>query len=568
MKILFRCDGGAIPQIGTGHIVRCLIIAQQLRKDGHTLGFAIKHDRHGLEKITESGFSVYCPSPGQKESSWIKQVMTKFKPDVAVVDCLRAKPSIMRLISELNSMVISIDDAGPGARFADLCVNAMVEKGRLGAYHGYEYITLPPRMISKKNISAECRKIFLSFGGYDHKQVAQKTLKALRPSEHKAEFVVVASAASAGKFKNWNLPISRKGRVRFLFDSKDFDNELESSDLAILSGGLSLYQALSSGIPSIVISQYDHQLRNAKSLEKLNAVVNLGLANQVRPDKIRKVTSSLCTDLQKRSSLSATGQALVDRGGARRMADLIQIVKELSWDTNYFGIPIARLYPSRINERILRFALNFCRQKKIKCLYYLANSQDSQSVRLAEQHGFHLVDVRLSFSVDLAHFSGSQNTGRNLVAKSTLQIRNAIPEDIPHLRKIARQSYSLSRYYYDPHFSREKCHQFYADWIQKSCQGGVKKVLVADWEGRPVGFITCDLDSPRKGSIYLVGVLKNFFGRGIASLLVHRGLEWFKSESVQSVAVVTQARNCAAQKLYQRCGFTTSKTELWYHKWF
>ena len=32
--------------------------------------------------------------------------------------------------------------------------------------------------------------------------------------------------------------------------------------------------------------------------------------------------------------------------------------------------------------------------------------------------------------------------------------------------------------------------------------------------------------------------------------------------------VVTQGRNIAGQRLYQRCGFLTRSVELWYHKWY
>jgi hypothetical protein len=34
------------------------------------------------------------------------------------------------------------------------------------------------------------------------------------------------------------------------------------------------------------------------------------------------------------------------------------------------------------------------------------------------------------------------------------------------------------------------------------------------------------------------------------------------------LTVATQARNIAAQRLYQRAGFLTSSVRVWYHRWF
>ena len=44
-------------------------------------------------------------------------------------------------------------------------------------------------------------------------------------------------------------------------------------------------------------------------------------------------------------------------------------------------------------------------------------------------------------------------------------------------------------------------------------------------------------------------------------------LDWFATQGVEKVTVVTQGRNGAAQRLYQRCGFVTGSIHLWYHKW-
>ena len=43
---------------------------------------------------------------------------------------------------------------------------------------------------------------------------------------------------------------------------------------------------------------------------------------------------------------------------------------------------------------------------------------------------------------------------------------------------------------------------------------------------------------------------------------------WFEQEDAEKIRVVTQGRNVAAQRLYQKCGFASSSMEIWFHRWF
>jgi ribosomal protein S18 acetylase RimI-like enzyme len=49
--------------------------------------------------------------------------------------------------------------------------------------------------------------------------------------------------------------------------------------------------------------------------------------------------------------------------------------------------------------------------------------------------------------------------------------------------------------------------------------------------------------------------------------LTEAALAWFCAQGLQRAQVVTQGRNIAAQRLYQKCGFRTGEIALWYHRW-
>jgi ribosomal protein S18 acetylase RimI-like enzyme len=65
-----------------------------------------------------------------------------------------------------------------------------------------------------------------------------------------------------------------------------------------------------------------------------------------------------------------------------------------------------------------------------------------------------------------------------------------------------------------------------------------------------------------------VSVAADARGRSLGSALVEHSLRWFGERGMKDVSVVTQGRNAAAQRLYQRCGFITDSVQIWYHRWF
>lgn len=242
------------------------------------------------------------------------------------------------------------------------------------------------------------------------------------------------------------------------------------------------------------------------------------------------------------------------------MIEASNLCRYLEWDTAFFGSRIASISVNSLNRETLVSVLAWCEANEIDCLYFLVDASDGSTIKLAEENEFRLVDIRMTYERQL----GSGEHFENKVPG----IRPAGPDDIQALRAIARDSHHDSRFYYDQNFSKESCDSLYETWIEKCCNGYADKVLVAELDGQAVGYISCCLPNQTTGEIGLFGVSAGVRGRGYGRSLINGSLSWFAAQSVTRVTVVTQGRNLAAQRLYQRCGFLTKSVQLWYHRWF
>lgn len=237
----------------------------------------------------------------------------------------------------------------------------------------------------------------------------------------------------------------------------------------------------------------------------------------------------------------------------------------LEWDTAFFGFRIARVVGEVMTPELVRQIDAWCQRGGVRCLYFLTGVDDIEATTLAEVNDFHLVDIRVTLRHRPPYRRGEYRERGNIAAR----IRPSRATDVASLQSIARRSYHDTRFYFDAHFPRHLSDALYETWIRLSCEGEADVVLVAELDGAPAGYISCHLDKVSLiGKVGLVGISAQSQGLGIGQALVLSALDWFTTHGAREVLVVTQGRNCKAQRLYQRCGFLTSQLQLWYHKWY
>ena len=238
----------------------------------------------------------------------------------------------------------------------------------------------------------------------------------------------------------------------------------------------------------------------------------------------------------------------------------------LDWDTEFFGYRIARLNGTRLEPVLLKAVFDWCKAQNIECLYFLAETNDPQTVWLAEEHNFNLVEIRITLERSLLDWNPET---RPRAAEEGVSIRDVEQADIPVLQEIARSSYVDSRYFFDRHFTEENWRSYYATWIKKSCTGGADLALAAVKDGEVIGYITGLIDKENNTGIYeLTGVNESARRSGVGQELFRSGLDWYARNNVPSIWVATQGRNVATQRMIQRHAFLTKSCQFYYHKWF
>ena len=213
-----------------------------------------------------------------------------------------------------------------------------------------------------------------------------------------------------------------------------------------------------------------------------------------------------------------------------------------------------------MTKRELQSVRDWCRDERIDCLYFLADPADAEGSCRLEEQGFRQVDMRVTLKR-----SGAVPPIPLPLPRG--RVRPFSESDLDGLREIARTNHRNTRFRNDGHFPPSLCDALYERWIENSCRGQADRVFVAEWDGRPAGYITCHREISKEGRIGLFAVERRARGQGLGAGLLRDAIEWFQSEAVTDIHVATQGSNEPAQRAYRKQAFLVESVRAWFHYW-
>ena len=323
--------------LGTGHLMRCLVLAQQARLRGVSLKFICADlPGHSGAIVTRQGFDLQMldTDPGDKgladfdwkrDSSSTRSLAGGNLWDLLVVDHYSIDCRWEAALRSAARQILVIDDLADRVHDCDILVDQnyyldldcrydkLVPPGCLKLL-GTRFLLLRSEFKKTrqgmKRKTVNVRRILISFGGTDETNVTCMVLDAITLLGRPDIAIDVVIGATAPHRAAVEARISALPQSSLHVQTSQMAQLIMRADLAIGGCGSSAWERCCLGLPTLVLVLADNQRLLAARLDAIGVIVNLGEARDMKPGRLAVAILKLMADRAARAALSERALAL------------------------------------------------------------------------------------------------------------------------------------------------------------------------------------------------------------------------------------------------------------------
>ncbi len=304
-KILIRADASS--QIGVGHMMRALALGQLLSDHGYEIHFAtVAHEGFSADLLSVQRFRVYdlTSKTAWEESADLEQLLKIAKdtqPAWVVLDGYHFTGIYERILKQSGYKILRVDDVPQGHYYADVILNqnfgaenfvyekepyASVLTGLQNVLLRREFRSLDPLPRPVKN--PDQWQIMVSLGGSSSLDSVYDLMdKALKDLPHVS-------------FKK-------------VLGQENIALEMLNSDMAIVSGGSTMWELVYMGVPFFTVALNEKQEAYLPLLSQKGLCVNLGFFKRLTIENVRQSVLQFIRDREGREQMKRRLQDSMDR---------------------------------------------------------------------------------------------------------------------------------------------------------------------------------------------------------------------------------------------------------------
>lgn len=329
LKVLVRCDGDV--QLGMGHVVRCLALADELREmHGCGVSFAMMSGEPGKALVREAGFPIAPPPVGQEEEDWLGALINERRPDIMLLDVRsELSPTRVRSWREGGILVATIDDPSERCRESDLAFYPPVPQvyehdwnSYTGELHvGWEWVVLRHDFaLAEPPAGHNPPRLLVTMGGSDPAGLTLLALRELDQLNESFETVVVLGPGFIHGAELDAFLAEAKRSYRIEIKVHDMAALMRQADLALASFGVTAYELAAVGVPAIYLCLTADHARSASKFVEDGIALSCGQYQECRPGLLAATVRSLLPESAERCEMGVRARRLVDGLGATRIA--------------------------------------------------------------------------------------------------------------------------------------------------------------------------------------------------------------------------------------------------------
>ncbi|HZX07348.1 spore coat protein [Kribbella sp.] len=334
-RVGVRCDVG--PARGIGHVMRCLALAEEVRRRGVEVVFVC--DAHTVPwaaaQIAARGIGVRPAVHGPDEHV---DLFRRLGLDAVVFDSYDLDAAVYRAVRASGLPTLAIVDGDFRGAEADVLVDqnlaAELDHPPLPPnavrLAGLPYVMIRDEILAHRPATApadrqpDVPKVFAFFGGTDAFGAGPYVARALAATGLPFEATVVAPGADLAQ-KIAAVELQPHQQLDVIGPTDQLAARVREADLTISASGTSTWELLCLGATAGLVCVVDNQVMGYERAVDTRAAAGLGLlsALQVEPASAGQTLKRLLTDPVERGRLARAGWELVDGRGRERVADAL-----------------------------------------------------------------------------------------------------------------------------------------------------------------------------------------------------------------------------------------------------
>ncbi len=294
MHIAFRADASF--EIGTGHVMRCLALADALKQRGGTIHFVSRGLPEHLRRLvsangyalTDLGGHASTADTGQDaDAQATLAALAGRQWDWLVVDHYALDARWESALRSATTRVMAIDDLADRVHDCDLLLDqnlyADMETRYAGRIPAHCKLMLGPRYALLRDefrLLRSCvkprdgrvRRVLVSFGGVDAGNLTMSAIDALSRAAAKATAVDIVIGEQHPRREQIELRCEEQGYICHVQTSR-MAELIAAADLGIGAGGSTTWERCCLGLPAIIVPVADNQLASTRYLVETGVAI-------------------------------------------------------------------------------------------------------------------------------------------------------------------------------------------------------------------------------------------------------------------------------------------------------